>query len=383
MTSKRKGVDEISGRARKIPAHVVGVCINYSSRSLSSRSLSSRSQTLTFYQTPTRDPQGTLAEGIEPDPYSNNPCHEGTPQRTKASTYSEYTVGWICALPEPELVAAYAMLDEEHPLLPAAGGDKNVYLLGKIGPHNVVIACLPDESTGKASAATVAKDMLRSFEGLRFGLLVGVGGGAPHLGTSGNGKVVGEGSDEEDSEDDESGEIRDIRLGDVVISLHSKSSEAVVQYDFGKSVQGGEFFRTGTLNKPPDILRSAVGTLKAHHALKGHRLSDHLSKISANQRLAAAKFQYQGASKDRLFKPGFAHPEGRKSCKDCCGAHNVNLVKRKERPDTSPVLHYGTIGSADQVMKDSTLRDKWAKKENIICFEMEAAGKLNTPCLKV
>lgn len=47
------------------------------------------------------------------------------------------------------------------------------------------------------------------------------------------------------------------------------------------------------------------------------------------------------------------------------------------------MIHYGTIGSTDQVMKDSALRDKWAKKENIICFEMEAAGNLQAPPPKV
>jgi nucleoside phosphorylase len=38
-------------------------------------------------------------------------------------------------------------------------------------------------------------------------------------------------------------------------------------------------------------------------------------------------------------------------------------------------LHYGTIGSANKVVKDSAWRDKWAREENITCFEMEAAGK--------
>ena len=77
-----------------------------------------------------------------------------TPQQF---TYSDYTVGWICALLETELAAAEAMLDEEHPILLAADPqDTNSYLLGRIGTHNVVIACLPAETTGKASAATVA-----------------------------------------------------------------------------------------------------------------------------------------------------------------------------------------------------------------------------------
>src|SRR5579859_8304700 len=80
-------------------------------------------------------------------------------------THGDYTVGWICALPKTELVAAGAMLDEEHPVLPAADPkDTNSYLLGRIGTHNVVIACLPAEKTGKASAATVATDMIRSFK---------------------------------------------------------------------------------------------------------------------------------------------------------------------------------------------------------------------------
>lgn len=78
--------------------------------------------------------------------------------------HGDYTVGWICALPETALVAATAMLDKEHPILPAADPkDRNSYILGEISNHNIVIACLPSEATGKVSAATVANDMLRSF----------------------------------------------------------------------------------------------------------------------------------------------------------------------------------------------------------------------------
>lgn len=147
-------------------------------------------------------------------------------------TYSNYTIGWIYALLEPKLVVVYVMLDKEHPMLPIVDRDTNVYLLGKIGSHNIVIACLPDGNTGKLSVAAVAKDMLRSFKEVRFGVLVGVGRGASYLGVL-NSKTVAEGSDKED---DKFEDIRDIRLGDIVISLHSKSTKAVVQYDFGKSV---------------------------------------------------------------------------------------------------------------------------------------------------
>jgi nucleoside phosphorylase len=108
-------------------------------------------------------------------------------------TNSDYTVGWICAL-EVELAASQAMLDEEHPELPQAENDTNAYTLGQIGRHNVVLACLPLGTAGVSAAATVARDLLRSFPRVRFGLMVGVGGGAPS-----------------------SDPRQDIRLGDVVV----------------------------------------------------------------------------------------------------------------------------------------------------------------------
>ena len=91
--------------------------------------------------------------------------------------------------------------------------------------------------------------------------------------------------------------------------------------------------------------------------------------------LMALKFQHPGSTKDQLFKSTVVHPDGKKSCKACYGPLNSNLVKRKDRSSSAPHLHYGAIGSADQVIKDAILRDKWAQKEKIKCFEMEAVGK--------
>jgi nucleoside phosphorylase len=291
-------------------------------------------------------------------------------------THSDYTVAWICALPKTELVVAGAMLDEEHPPLPAADSqDTNVYLLGRIGSHNVVIACLPAEKTGKVSAAIVAKELLRSFKSVRFGLMVGVGGGAPYYNVKLDNSAMDIDCENDDSEEDDSEDAQDIRLGDVVISLQSKSSEAVVQYDFGKSLQGKEFIRTGRLNKPPSIVLSAIGMLQGQYERKGHKLSKQLSKMVSDNPRMAKKFEYPGLADDQLFKSNFVHLNDQKRCKDCCGSLDVNLVKRKKRDSTDIVLHYGTIGSADQVMKDATLRDEWAQKEKIKCFEMEAAGK--------
>ena len=112
-------------------------------------------------------------------------------------TNNDYTVGWICAL-EAELAASQAMLDEEHPDLLQAENDTNTYTLGRIGQHNVVLACLPLGTTGIGAAATAARDLTRSFPRVRFGLMVGVGGGAPS-----------------NPSDDPR---QDIRLGDVIVS---------------------------------------------------------------------------------------------------------------------------------------------------------------------
>ncbi|CEJ80058.1 hypothetical protein VHEMI00263 [[Torrubiella] hemipterigena] len=300
-------------------------------------------------------------------------------------THDDYTVGWICALPATELAAAWAMLDVEHPVLHAADPqDANVYLLGSIRDHNVVVACLPAEKTGKVSAATVAKDMLRSFKAIRFGLVVGIGGGAPYYGVTDVDRGDGE-SESEESDLDDIEDIKDIRLGDVVIGLHSKSTEAVIQYDFGKSVQEKEFIQAGgRLNKPPDILLGAVARLQGECAVKGHKISELLSKMLSENPGMVEKFSYPGPGKDRLFKSNVVHVEGKKSCKSCCGPLNNNLVKRKDRQNNTPQLHYGTIGSADQVMKDALLRDQLAQKHNIMCFEMEAAGLMDSfPCLVI
>jgi nucleoside phosphorylase len=130
----------------------------------------------------------------------------------RALTYRDYTVGWICAL-EVEQAAARALLDPEHPRLPSIAGDPNRYRFGSINGHNVVIACLPDGETGNNPAATIATRMTMNFASLRFGLMVGIGGGVPRP-----------------------PDYNDIRLDDVVISSATGEYGSVVQYDRGKTI---------------------------------------------------------------------------------------------------------------------------------------------------
>ncbi|KXH43881.1 phosphorylase superfamily protein [Colletotrichum salicis] len=158
----------------------------------------------------------------------------------KSVPANDFTVGWVCALPI-EMAAAAEMMDEEFADLPSQPSDTNIYSFGRIGVHNVVVACLPAGQMGTNQAATVASQMRTSFPLLRFGVLVGIGGGVPNL-------------------DDDI----DIRLGDVVISQPSGQHGGVIQYDFGKTGADGRVARTGSLNAPPTILLNALAKLRSN-----------------------------------------------------------------------------------------------------------------------
>ncbi|OAP55160.1 hypothetical protein AYL99_10860 [Fonsecaea erecta] len=153
-----------------------------------------------------------------------------------------------------EQAPVLAMLDERHPPLPTKRA-QNCYTLGRIGQHNVVITTLPEIGTNRAT--NVATQLMNDFPSLRFGLLVGIGGGIP----------------------DREGKL-DIRLGDIVVSTPTATNGGVIQYDMGKSTQYGGFHRTGSLNKPPPVLLTAVESLKAEYSLRQVQMDEHLSKIS-------------------------------------------------------------------------------------------------------
>ena len=289
-------------------------------------------------------------------------------------TNVDYTVGWICTL-EAELAASQAMLDKEHRDLLQAENDTNTYSLGQIGGHNVVLACLPSGTTGIGAAATAARDLLRSFPGVRFGLMVGVGGGAP-------------------SNDPR----QDIRLGDVVVSTPkdndgkeecifltkselTKVTGGVLQYDFGKTIKDGKFVQTGSLNKPPTVLMTGVSKLRAFHRRKGNTIREHVNNMLELNPAMQQDFSYQSPEDDQLFQANYDHMGSDKNCESC---DEERLIQRKPRATNVSVVHYGLIGSANQVMRHGVTREKLRQEKGIICFEMEAAGLMdNFPSLVI
>jgi len=258
-------------------------------------------------------------------------------------------VGWVCALPV-ELAAAAELLDEEHPDPPQDRNDTNLYTLGRIGKHNVVVACLPAGQTGISSAATVAVQIKARFASIRFGLMVGIGGGVPSAES-------------------------DIRLGDVVISQPYMEHGGVVQYDLGKTRPSG-FERTGALNAPPALLLNALSRLRAKHYRGRSSLSTYLSMVNH-----LPLFAYENAGHDILFDSTYGHVEG-STCDQC---DKDKMVRRPTRGSQEIVVHYGTIASGNQVMKDGITRDRLSSElGGVLCFEMEAAGLMNSfPCLVI
>jgi nucleoside phosphorylase len=261
----------------------------------------------------------------------------------------DYTAGWVCALPI-EHAAAELMLDEKHQNSPKDVTDTNVYLLGRIGEHNVVIVCLPQMGTN--SAAAVASQIRSRFISIQFVLMVGIGGGVPSA-------------------------QADIRLGDVAISYPNSRCGGVVQYDYGKIGPGGCLTRTGFLHAPPTFLLSALAAFRLNCLTRKSDLPFHLSELISCQE----RFSPKSAGSDVLFEPDYDHVEGQKC--DHCSRDRVVVRSLRERQ--GPVFHYGTIASGNVVMKDGATRDSWSKElDGVLCFEMEAAGLVNIfPCLVI
>ncbi|KAF1820840.1 WD40 repeat-like protein [Dissoconium aciculare CBS 342.82] len=257
---------------------------------------------------------------------------------------ARYTVAWIAALAH-ERAAALMMLDERHnePTdFTQNASDANSYSWGKVGRHNVVIASLPTGEYGLASAASTANHLCSSLPHIRVGLLVGIGAGIPTL-------------DPTDAS---------VYLGDVVVSNPDDTHGGVVQYDLYKaSSSDGSSFRErkGFLDSPPRVLRTALNALQAEHEISSSGLEDYLVAFSTNEK-TRERFGYPGSEKDRL---------------------------RREHKQTRslPSIHYGTIVSGNVLIKSTLERDaivSWllSTKVDPMCFEMEAAGLMNSfPCL--
>ncbi|KAK3613730.1 hypothetical protein LTR56_027710 [Elasticomyces elasticus] len=282
----------------------------------------------------------------------------------------EYKVGVICALPL-ERTAVDSMFDNYHDLLPTASGDVNTYSFGSIGKHNVVLASLCERG----------RDMRRSFPGVKFGLMVGIAGGPLRPTTK----------------------HHDLRLGDVVVGCVN-GVPSVINYRLGKETSMGFDIRS-ELAEPPEAIQRAVSALKTQHQREG---PTYLKRLDAmfrkNPRLnrpqISVDYYNQPQVPDYLLEADFVHPQDAAGCEGYresvdhvvargprflrdppADVGTAKFIKRREDSFTDyPNVHYGTVASADTLMKDATERDavyqrvKRQRKADVLCFEMEAVG---------
>lgn len=246
----------------------------------------------------------------------------------------EYTIACICPLPL-EAAALEVVLDRIHS---SSFRTKDYsYTLGEISAHNVVVATMLE--TGNNKAASMAADLMNDFRSIKFGLLVGIGGGLPS-------------------------DVDDIRLGDLVVGIPQGTSSGVIPFGMAKCFPGNHFEQTGLLNKPPDVLLSAVQRLRSRHLRENASIPQILS------RMTKYGYKHPGLSKDVLFHPKYIHEPG-STCGKCDQSY---VVQRESRPSQDPHIHYGTIGSSNVVIKDGMVREALKREFHLLCVEMEAAG---------
>jgi hypothetical protein len=126
---------------------------------------------------------------------------------------------------------------------------------------------------------------------------------------------------------------------------------------------------------PPALLLNAVANLHAKRWRGKGRLMEYLSKL-----VSFPQFSREAAGDDWLFEADYNHVGG-----VTCGMCSIERTIHRETRAQEVVVHHGTIASGNQLMRSATERDRVsAELGGVLCFEMEAAGLMNTfPCLVV
>lgn len=246
-----------------------------------------------------------------------------------------YIVAWIVATPQ-ELAAVTALLIKKHerPLqFEPNESDPNSYEWGEVEHTDIVVVSPKEGRGGEGPAATAAARLLSSLPWIKFAVLVGVGSGIPRA-------------------------DRDIRLGDVVISLSSKDSGGFTQHDRTEGTDHGVWGQRRSLQPPPDVLVHAVNRLRTVHERQGPdfivRYLDGMIDDNPNmgKQIHDPGYVYQGPENDRLFEATYDHAA--ESDDACTGCDSSRQVQREERDTEAPNIHYGLIASGGSMLKNTS-----------------------------
>jgi nucleoside phosphorylase len=271
----------------------------------------------------------------------------------------DFKIGWLSALPV-ELAAAIAVLDQKYLEVPLGMKRSNLYTLGRIGRHKIVIACVPDSLSSKMSTAAVAYEVRRMFPCIRFWLMVGTGGNVPQNETALR--------------------VSHVRIGDVVISDLNMQDRGVTQYDLGKTDSSGRYVKIGSLKKPPAVLLDALLKLQAYD-LEGPRrgwvhlgsgYSDSLRRFDELWWTAPALLRASNFRFDPIHGSIFKHFLTPKSTwKEVALKYHL------------PRIHFGRIASVNHALIERAPRERLSFEfGDIHCFDTEAFGLIaEFPCL--
>ena len=274
----------------------------------------------------------------------------------------------ICALPlEAECVQEIfdKFWEDEDKKYGKAPGDPNVYTFGVIGEQNVVLAYMA--GMGAIRAAAVVGTLGVSFPNIKLALVVGICGGIPY------------GVNQEE-----------IVLGDVIVS------QALVQYDFGRQYPGG-FKRKNDVRDTLGRLSPEIRALQAklESSRYQQRMQNNIITFLQEIQRKLPKTKHPGRENDILYRSSYIHQHHSPEICDECGKgdeicelalatecedlgceFSMRVARNRlvDSPTTKPMVHFGTIGSGNAVMKSGQHRDRMAQAEGLMAFEMEGAG---------
>lgn len=232
-----------------------------------------------------------------------------------------------------EFDAMRLMLDDNTERKDNSLGDKSdLYIHGKIGNNNVVIAM---SGIGNNLSAAITSTVLNTYPSIEYIIMTGIAGGIPYL-----------------EKPDEF-----IRLGDIVVC----DPKGVVQYDIGKKTKDG--FEHKVPPRPP--------------------CATTLSKVQLHvERNNKKDFKYWKYIDDVLNKKDEKRPPNTKmSLSDTPWIENSESkipAVQKGFQSKKPRIHFGVIASGNNVVKEKELRDYLKSTFSVKALEMESSGVADT-----
>lgn len=137
---------------------------------------------------------------------------------------------------------------------------------------------------------------------------------------------------------------------------------------------------------PPPILLTAINGLRAKYKRYRHTIQEEIERRLAVEKRLRKKYGRPSAATDCLYRSHVIHPTGESPCLGSCGSDESTVISRlvRDQDEDDPVIHYGLVASANQLIKDARIQDQFAREKEVLCFEIEAGGLMNHfPCLVI